>query len=356
VRTGTSHHLRIQSTFVDLQAQETTRSPSATVSPFSGVGGTVGIRRNRLVAGVAAVGLSTIFGIALVAPPLSAAGSATTTMRFYSVTQSLTATSATGQPLEPTVLFAAGDHFDGTDLLYVGQHQHHAGRFSGSDHLACVVAIASTVAERQTCSEQFAIGSAMLLATNVTVTFNGRTGSIPINGGTGRYKNARGTLVSTPIANSNNFDNTFTLTGVGSGPTAASLTAAATLPFYSVQQTLQFRNAAGQPIRAANSQSVGDRYDSTDLYYAGAKRHHASSFSASDHLACTFTGVDTQTCTSQIAIGGSLLLSTNVTEPASGTRVSAPINGGTGTYQNVKGTFASGVDAISTDVTITLTG
>jgi len=317
----------------------------------------VAIGRNRFVAWVAALGLSTIFGIALVVPPVSAAGSATTTLHFYSVTQTLTATSATGQPVSPTVLFTVGDHFDGMDLLYAGQHQRHAGSFSGSDHLACVVTVASTVAERQTCSEQFAIGSAMLLATNVTVTFNGRTGSIPINGGTGRYKNARGTLVSTPIANSNNFDNTFSLTGVGSGPTAVPLRAGTSLPFHTVQQTLRFTSAAGQPLPNVNATKVGDTYDSTDLYYAGTKRHHASSFSASDHLACTFTAADTQTCNNQIAIGGSLLLLNNVLEPASGvTTVSVPINAGTGTYRNVGGRWESGVNTVASDVTITLTG
>lgn len=315
------------------------------------------IRRNRFVAYVAALGLSTIFGFGLGAPPVSAAGSSTTTLRFYSVTQSLTATSATGQPVDPNVLFTTGDHFDGTDLLYAGQHQRHTASFSGSDHLACVVTVASTVAERQTCSEQFAIGSAMLLANNVTVTFNGRTASVPINGGTGRFKNARGMLVSTSIPNSDNTDDTFTLTGVGSGPIAVPLRAGTTLPFYSVQQTLRFANAAGQPLPDANAaQDVGDSYDSTDLFYAGTHGHHASGFSASDHLACTFTGTDTQTCNSQIAIGGSLLLLNNVTEPSSGATVSSPINAGTGTYQNARGTFETGTATDTTDVTVTLTG
>jgi hypothetical protein len=316
----------------------------------------VAIRRNRFVACVAALGLSTIFGIAI-APPVSAAGSATTTLHFYSVTQSLTATSATGQPVGPTALFSVGDHFDGTDLLYAGQHQRHAGSFSGSDHLQCVVTVASTVADRQTCSEQFAFGSAMLLATNVTVTFNGRTGSIPINGGTGRYKNARGTLVSTPIANSNNYDNTFTLTGVGSGPTAVPLSAGTTLPFHTVQQTLRFTSAAGKPLPNVDATKVGDTYDSTDLYYAGTKAHHASNFSASDHLACTFTTTNTQTCNNQIAIGGSLLLLNNVVEPASGaTTVLAPIDAGTGKYQDAFGRWESGVNTVVSDVTITLNG
>jgi hypothetical protein len=314
----------------------------------------VSIRCHRFVAFVAALGLCTTFGIAVVAPPVSAAAGSSATLHFYSVTQSLTATSATGQPVDPTSLFAVGDHFDGTDLLYTGQHQRHAQNFSGSDHLQCVVVVASTVAERQTCTEQFAFGSAMLLATNVTVTFNGGTGTIPITGGTGRFKNARGTLVSTPVADSNNFDNTFTITGIGSGPTAAPLRPATTLPFYTVQQTLSFTSAAGQPLPNADATNVGDTYDSTDLYYAGTKQHHAANFSASDHLACTFTTADTQTCNNQIAIGASLLLLNNVVEPSSAPTVSAPINAGTGTFQNTRGTWETGTATVESDVTITL--
>ncbi len=313
-------------------------------------------RRNRFVACVAALGLSTIVGIPLVAAPVSASGGATTTLHFYSATQSLTATSATGQPVGPTDLFAVGTHFDGTDLLYTGDHQRHAASFSGSDHLQCVVTVASTVADRQTCTEQFALGSAMLLATNVTVTFNGRTGTIPINGGTGRFKNARGTLVSTPVADSNNFDNTLTLTGVG-GPTSGPVSAGTTLSFYTVQQTLRFTSAAGKALPNVDATKVGDTYDSTDLYYTGTKKHHASSFSASDHLACTFTSADTQTCNNQIAIGASLLLLNHVVEPNSGVpTVSVPINAGTGTYQNVGGTWQSGVNSVISQVMITLNG
>jgi hypothetical protein len=315
----------------------------------------VALRRNRLVAGGVALALSTIAGIGLVASPVRAAGTGTTILHFFGVQESLTLTTATGQPAAPTDLFPVGDHYDGTDLLYVGQHQSHAPRFSASDHVACVITVASTVAERQTCSQQYAIGSAMLLATNVTLTFNGRTASIPINGGTGRYKNARGTLVSTPIGSSSDTDNTFTLTGVASGPTAGPPSSGTTLPFHSVQQAVRFTNAAGQPI-SANDATAGDSYDSTDLFYAGNQRSHASSFSGSDHLACTFNAANTQTCNSQIAIGGSLLLLNNVTEPSSGTTVSAPINAGTGTYQNTQGTFTTGTDTVAADVTITLTG
>jgi hypothetical protein len=316
----------------------------------------VAILRDRFVASVAALGLSAIVVIALGGSPVGAAGSSTTVLHFFGVQESLTVTTATGQPQAPTDLFPVGDHYDGTDLLYLGQHQRHAPRFSASDHVACVITVSSAVAERQTCSQQYAIGSAMLLATNVTLTFNGRTASIPINGGTGRFKNARGTLVSSPVGNSTDTDNTFTLTGVASGPTAVPFSAGTTLPFYSVQQTLKFSTAAGQPISDANTAGPGDRYDSTDLYYAGTHAQHAAGFSASDHLACTFNANDTQTCNNQIAINGSLLLLNNVTEPSSGTAIPSPINAGTGIYENARGTFVTGADTVTTDVTITLTG
>lgn len=315
------------------------------------------LRRNRLIAGGVALGLSTIAGIGLVASPVRAAGTGTTILHFFGVQESLTVTTATGQPAAPADLFPVGDRYDGTDLLYVGQHQSHAPRFSASDHVACVITVASTVAERQTCSQQYAIGSAMLLATNVTLTFNGRTASIPINGGTGRYKNARGTLVSTPIGNSSDTDNTFTLTGVASGPTAGPPSSGTTLQFHTVQQTLLFTSAAGKPLPNVDATKAGDTYDSTDLYYAGTKAHHASNFSASDHLACTFTTANTQTCNNQIAIGGSLLLLNDVVEPASAaTTVFAPINAGTGEYKNTFGRWESGVNTVASDVTITLIG
>jgi len=297
-----------------------------------------------------------MIGNGVMALPVGAAG--TTTLHFFSTQGTLVVNSATGQPLtNPNVPLTAGDHYDSTDLYYVGSNLRHAPTFSGSDHLACVVATASSVAERQTCSDQFAIGSALLLATNVTVKFNGRTALTPINGGTGRYKNARGTLVSKPIANSSNTDNTFTLTGVAAGPVAVSASGnGTTLQFYSVQQTVTGINRAGQPVKNVDDPNNLASYDTTDLYYAGTHQHHASSFSASDHIACTFTAADTQTCNTQVAIGGSLLLSNNATETgADSTTVSAPIDAGTGKYENTRGTFVSTVGN-NDDVTITLTG
>lgn len=150
------------------------------------------------------------------------------------------------------------------------------------------------------------------------------------------------------------------LTVLGSGLMAlpAGATGTTTLHFYSVQQTATATNSAGQPIAANNQQfAPGDSYDSTDLDYVGNHTHHASTFSASDHYACTFTG-PTQTCSIQIAIGGSLILMNKVTLPSNATTASAPVNGGTGRYKNAHGTFVSTFigNSNSSDDTITLTG
>jgi len=103
----------------------------------------------------------------------------------------------------------AGDHVDGTDLLYVGNHTHHASSYSASDHIACVLT-SSTAA---TCNAQIAIGGSLLLANDVTVNLTPTgLGAVQLNAGTGRYKTATGMVTTTPVGNSNNSDFTITLT------------------------------------------------------------------------------------------------------------------------------------------------
>jgi hypothetical protein len=177
------------------------------LSDLRGSGGTVSIRLIARVVSVASLGLGTVVGSGLMALPASAAG--TTTLHFYSVQQAFTATNAAGQPITASTTIPVGAHYDTTDLYFVGNHQHHASSFSASDHIACTVTSAST----QTCNGQIAIGGSLLLGNDVTVPFgqNG-AGTLPINAGTGKYKNAQGTVSETFIANSNNVDITIALT------------------------------------------------------------------------------------------------------------------------------------------------
>jgi hypothetical protein len=158
------------------------------------------IRCIARVASVVSLGLFTVVGGGLMALPASAAR--TTTLHFYSVQQTATLTDAAGKPItDPNAIPMAGDHVDTTRLYYVGNHTHHASSFSASDHVACTLTSASTA----TCSAQLAIGGSLLLANAFT---NPSTGPVQINAGTGKYKNARGT-----ISSNNNHDVTITLTG-----------------------------------------------------------------------------------------------------------------------------------------------
>ncbi len=156
----------------------------------------------------------------------------------------------------------------------------------------------------------------------------------------------------------------FTVLGSGLMALPASAVAGTTtLHFYSVEQTYAATDAAGQPFTTNATLPVGAHYDTTDLNYVGNHKHHAASFSASDHIACTVTSPTAQTCNLQIAIGGSLLLGNNVTltfstpTPTATTTASAQINAGTGKYKNTRGMFENGAgNPNNVDVTITLTG
>jgi hypothetical protein len=147
---------------------------------------------------------------------LSPAGAATKTLHFYGVEQTSSITSSSGQVLGPNDAPSVGDVLDSSSLDYVGTHAHHASESTASDHINCVF-LNSPTKESQSahakCSGQFAIGGHLILATGVLVSFeeNGIT-PVTINGGTGPYKGAQGTVVSKGVGSSNNSDNTIELT------------------------------------------------------------------------------------------------------------------------------------------------
>jgi hypothetical protein len=146
----------------------------------------------------------------------SPAGASTKTLHYYSVQQTASVTTPTGQELGPNDAPAVGDILDSTSLDYVGTHAHHASKSTASDHIDCVF-LNSPQSDSQSgqakCSGQFAIGGSLILATNIVVTLaNNGIGPVTINGGTGPYKGAKGTVVSKGVGNSNNSDNTIVLT------------------------------------------------------------------------------------------------------------------------------------------------
>jgi hypothetical protein len=107
----------------------------------------------------------------------------TETLRYFSKDVSTTVTRADGTVLRkpPFPEPQPGDTLDINALDYVGNHRHHAKRFSASHHLQCVF----TSAEPQ-CISHVAVGGSLLI-------FEGFPGTL-ING-TGRYQGASGRVL-----------------------------------------------------------------------------------------------------------------------------------------------------------------
>ena len=117
-----------------------------------------------------------------------------------------------------------------------------------------------------------------------------------------------------------------------------------TLHFFQKSVTNDFYNAAGKPITLDPPATVpvsGDRLDSTDIDYVGDSAHHAKQWTASDHLSCTFTASSGAVCDAEIAVGGSLLLASDVPVQFSAGPVVIRLSGGTGVFKGAHGTVES---------------
>lgn len=162
-------------------------------------------RRLRPVVAVIAGAVS----LALTTAPASAK---VITLHFFEKATSFTAVGPDGKPLAdngsgpPPV----GTRFSSTSDLYVGNHQHHAKRFSASTHITCT-ATGPGVAR---CDGQIAIGGSMLLLNDAILNF-AQSGPlrIVISAGTGIYKHVHATAVSTDVSpHSHDSDDVITLT------------------------------------------------------------------------------------------------------------------------------------------------
>jgi hypothetical protein len=133
---------------------------------------------------------------------------------------------------------------------------------------------------------------------------------------------------------------------------------ARTLHYFSLSGPTRFTNAAGHTIKLnppMTLPSAGDRLDETDLDFVGTAKHHAKRATASDHIACTFTGSSSATCNAQVAIGGSMLLANNFTflfTPSPKTVIK--INEGTGAYRHDHGLLTLVDVAKSNNANLTL--
>jgi hypothetical protein len=155
--------------------------------------------RNSLMHKLALATAAVVAALAIAAIPATAAKKVT--LRFFSQVESGKVTDTSGNPVNgaPKV----GDVLSATDRDFVGNHKHHAKRYTVTDHLVCTFTVLPSTA---LCGGEFAIGGSMLLVEHATFDLGSSKLTFPITGGTGRYKGMTGTGVSNNVGNGGDSD------------------------------------------------------------------------------------------------------------------------------------------------------
>jgi hypothetical protein len=144
------------------------------------------------------IGVVVIGALCAVAIPAASASTATT-LHFFEKNLSSTFTDPSGHLIgNSNTPPPSGSAADSAAIGYVGNSAHHAKAPSASIHLACVV----TNFPKAVCFAQVAIGGSMLLANQFTISLASSNESpfstVKINGGIGKFADARGTVQTTP--------------------------------------------------------------------------------------------------------------------------------------------------------------
>jgi len=128
--------------------------------------------------------LAALLAALAVSPAGAAGGRKTQTLHVFSKDVSFTMTTADGTVIRkpPFPDAKPGDVLDVDSLDFVGNHRHHAKRWSMSQHLRCVFGTGEP-----NCESQIAIGGSLLI-------FGGNPGTVI--DGTGRYQGATGRVLS----------------------------------------------------------------------------------------------------------------------------------------------------------------
>jgi len=92
------------------------------------------------------------------------------------------------------------------------------------------------------------------------------------------------------------------------GGSASAGAASTTLHFFQKNTLQMLTDSAGKPVPSSASLAAGDVLVSDDLDYVGNHTHHASGWTATDHLVCSIADSSGDAiCFGEFAIGGSLI-------------------------------------------------
>jgi hypothetical protein len=152
---------------------------------------------------------STIVLITLCAIALPASSASATTLHLFAKTTRNTFTDPSGHPILGHVPPPPGGSvLTNTGVEYRGTFKQHAHAPSASTNIICFV----TKAPSAVCYAQIAIAGSMLLADRFTANLarSNPFASIPINGGTGQFAGAHGTIHTGSVGSGNSLDLTIT--------------------------------------------------------------------------------------------------------------------------------------------------
>jgi hypothetical protein len=165
--------------------------------------GSRGIVRGTVVGAAAALCVGCLASNGLAGAATTSRTSSAQVLRFFSQSQTMTFSTAAGKPFSPSKANPPrpGDEIESTDLDYAGNHSNHAGRWTASDHLLCIIGTRGS----PVCHAQIAIGGSMILLRGLATRSSNAT--FVVTGGTGRFKGVTGTLVSADLSPSSDTSN-----------------------------------------------------------------------------------------------------------------------------------------------------
>lgn len=144
-----------------------------------------------------------IAALAFTGPAVAA--SKTTTLKLFFKEISEAFKTPSGAPLGNNAAPAPGDYFAEAIDAYAGTKAHHSSALAATASITCVVV---DVVNPQSniegiCQGNIALGSSMLLSVSKQ-NIAGNLSNVPITGGTGVYKGAKGSVKTKAIGNDSN--------------------------------------------------------------------------------------------------------------------------------------------------------